>query len=160
MEGEHNAVTWNHAFGVQSASGAVSYLDEANMLYPVGRHLAICAPMDLKNTAGAMSFVELEQEVTAIAVSHDRKHVAVVECAGPDNAASRISVFRLDPKEGDGGGIKGTPVKVLSLAKVPVRAPCRAPSLRRRRHRRARRAALLLADAARAAAVCAAGREL
>ena len=79
MEGEHNAVTWNHAFGVQSASGAVSYLDEANMLYPVGRHLAICAPMDLKNTAGAMSFVELEQEVTAIAVSHDRKHVAVVE---------------------------------------------------------------------------------
>ena len=127
MEGEHNAVTWNHAFGVQSASGAVSYLDEANMLYPVGRHLAICAPMDLKNTAGAMSFVELEQEVTAIAVSHDRKHVAVVECAGPDNAASRISIFRLDPKEGDGGGIKGTPVKVLSLAKVPVRALlCRA----------------------------------
>ena len=106
-----------------------------------------------------MSFVELEQEVTAIAVSHDRKHVAVVECAGPDNAASRISVFRLDPKEGDGGGIKGTPVKVLSLAKVPVRSS-RAPSLRRRRHRRARRAAALLADAARAAAVCPAGREL
>ena len=85
MEGEsHPAITWNHAFGVQSASGAVTYLGDKSkeqpyILYPVGRHLGICTPMDSKATAGSMSFVPLEREITAIEVSHNAKHVAVVE---------------------------------------------------------------------------------
>ena len=128
MEGEgFPAITWNHAFGVQSASGAVTYLgdkskEQTYILYPVGRHLGICTPMDNKATAGSMSFVPLEREVTAIAVSNNAKHVAVVEGVSRDvkhrgAVSSRISVFRLDAKEG--GGVKGTPVKVLRLTEVP-----------------------------------------
>lgn len=125
MEGEgHPAVTWTHAFGVRSASGAVTYLgdkskEETYILYPVGRHLGICTP-NVAESAGSMSFVALEKEVTAIAVSHDAKHVAVVEGATHSSrgaTSSRITVFRLDVKEG--GGVKGTAVKVLRLSEVP-----------------------------------------
>ena len=96
--------------------------EETYILYPVGRHLGICTPMERnKATAGHMSFVPLEREITAVAVSHDAKHVAVVEGASNDPKqrgvqSSRISVFRLDSKES--GGVKGTPVKVLRLSEV------------------------------------------
>jgi hypothetical protein len=81
-----SALTWHHAFGVQSSSGAVSYLDEDHLLYPVGRHIVINDPMDLKDKeGGSMQFIEVRGTICSLAVSHDGKHVAVVEAPKGEN---------------------------------------------------------------------------
>eukprot|EP01047_Picozoa_sp_COSAG01_P118179 COSAG01_NODE_46854_length_396_cov_0.700337_1_plen_72_part_10 len=64
-----SALTWHHAFGVQSSSGAVSYLDEDHLLYPVGRHIVINDPMDLKDKeGGSMQFIEVRGAICSLAV--------------------------------------------------------------------------------------------
>ena len=100
VDGGSPACSWYHAFGVQAASGAVSYLDNSNVLYPVGRHLVINDPMDLKDKEGGnMAFIPIEHPVGSIAISSDKSYVAVVEnilSADPAANASQISVYRMD----------------------------------------------------------------
>lgn len=105
------AVTWHHAFGVQSGSGAVTYLDADNLLYPVGRHIVVNDPMDLKDKeGGSMQFIEMRGTVASIAISNDGKHVGVIDTGDSPDGPSRISVYRLDTR---------ACVKVLRLSEAP-----------------------------------------
>ena len=95
-----------HAFGVHASCGAATYLDESNIMYPVGRNLVINDPMDLKDKeGGAMSFMALEMSISSMALAPDRRHVAVVENdgggvgvprSGLGASGVRVSLYKLE----------------------------------------------------------------
>lgn len=106
-DGGTPAASWYHAFGVHAASGVVTYLDDNNVLYPVGRHLVINDPMDLKDKEGGnVEFIPVNNTVAALAVSMDKGHVAVLETVSntadlsADKQTTQISIFKLERENG------------------------------------------------------------